>query len=119
MKMFCSLLIVLFAACSAGAEGTEDKSLQIGDYNRTTLLQKVWPGMTIEQSLGILGEPEESMEVLDSSGAEAIRYGVFWLIPQVNGLQVECIINQRGFTTNHESANSCRFVDERFVLLSQ
>lgn len=119
MKMFYSLLIVLFATWSVGAEGTQEKPLQIGELNSTTLLQNVWPGMTIEQSLGILGEPEESMGVMDSSGAEAIRYGVFWLIPQVNGLQIECIINQRGFTTNHESANPCRSVDERFVLLSQ
>jgi hypothetical protein len=119
MKLLCSLCFVFFAISTVGAASPENEQKASEKFDQAVLLKSVWPGMTIKQSLQILGDPDESMQVWDSEGAKAIRYGVFWLIPQVDGIQIECIINQRGFSTTYEMANPCRAVDEGYVLISQ
>jgi hypothetical protein len=109
----------MWVTIAVGAEMSGEKLTSDDKYSQAVLLESVWPGMTVKQSLQILGEPDESMPVWDSKGAKANRYGLFWLIPQVDGIQIECIVNQKGFSTTYDTANPCRSVDEGYVLVSQ
>ena len=84
--------------------------------------------MTIRQAVQILGEPEEKMPIHSecfnhdayfSDGDEAIRYGVYWLIPKFDGNQIECIVHQKGVNTIIGHICSCRHSINKYILDSQ
>jgi hypothetical protein len=116
------LLLVVLPLALQGAEFERRIPAKILELNEKTLLQNVWPGMTIVQAIQILGEPEERLQLVASTrkgSAPAIRYGIYWLIPQPNGIHVRCIIHQRGLMTEGEKVHACFWVDEKYRLAYQ
>ena len=113
------LFICFFASFSFSAEFQGKKPVRILELNEKTLLENVWPGMTIKQTIQILGEPEEVIKVKYSSGEPALRYGIYWIIPQEDGLQVQCIINQRGFKTYGDRVVRCHEIKKEYRLTIQ
>lgn len=111
--------ILFFPALVFGAEFEKKRPVKILELNEKTLLQNVWPGMTIKQAIQILGDPEEALTVEYSDGAPAVRYGIYWLIPQYDGIQIECIINQRGLKTTGENVKRCGSINKSYKLASQ
>lgn len=126
MKCFFILFIFLFATMSHGAEFQSKKPVRILELNETTLLENVWPGMTTKQAVQILGQPEEVLNVMGhcniyskSEGDPAIRYGIYWLIPALDGSQIECIANQRGIKTKKGHICDCSRVIKKHILKIQ
>lgn len=121
MRFFLILLLISVNANSADFQSkTPTKIIEL---NEKTLRQNVWPGMTIKQGMQILGEPEEAMPVMascqtfnKSEGDPAVRYGIYWLIPAVDGHQIKCIVNQRGIQTKKGHICDCRTVIKKYVL---
>ncbi len=100
-----------------------DKAMKI---DKKTLLQKVWPGMTIEQSMQVLGKPEEVMPVTGncssiytSKGSQAVRYGMFWLIPPYDRNQITCIVNQKGIKTYRSHICGCKQITSNHIISKQ
>lgn len=89
---------------------------------KRSLLTQVWPGMTIEQAVQILGEPAETLELYqaDKKTAPAVRYATFWLLPAPEGgLHIQCIVLQRGFKTQEGQASQCTRISGKFKIAEQ
>lgn len=122
MKIFISILLFssFLSSTLYSAEFTKNRTpVQILELNEKTLLNHVWPGMTIKQAVQILGQPEEVLQVDSSRGEAAIRYGVYWLLPQDDGLQIQCIIHQKGLKTYREKARNCHYIDNKYIIAKQ
>lgn len=120
--LYLTLFIVLSVVpCIFSAEFKSKNPVKILELNEETLLENIWPGMTIKQVVQILGEPEETMLVRGSSNdsAPAIRYGIYWIIPSYDAMHVQCIIHQRGFKTRYDRAARCYDISEEYLLSIQ
>lgn len=121
MKLPMAGLVVLATVTANAAEFQQTTPRKVSNINEKTLLANVWPGMTIKQTIQILGEPEEVMKVRFSNNesAPALRYGVYWLIPPLNGVQVECIIHQKGLKAYDTGVLTCDEIQKEHILRKQ
>lgn len=65
--------------------------------NRELLLEVVEPGMTFDEIVSLLGEPDETeWSYFIGSHTDAMRYGRYWLVSR-RGQILDCVVLRQGF----------------------